>query len=324
MIPNSAKASIPATDPKLIMTALVPLLVWGTQPAQAQLACGDTVPPGDHVSLGSDIGPCPEPGPALILVGPVNVNLNGFTVSCSAAITGIEVQGIDARVRNGVVEDCEDAVVVDGEGQHKLLQLTVRSTQDQIGDRGFRVRSDGNRLINNRAVEFNGEGFRIEGDDNRLIVNRATANANHGFRVDESNNRLVSNRARGNAGEGFRLDGDGNRLTNNAAVNNDDEGFRIRDGQNNTLINNRARENGITDNEAGIRIQGDGNTLRTNTFVDSFGDGVLVVEGAENNTIMLNVAVDNEGTDLVDQNLDCDGNRWSKNVFQTASQDCIE
>jgi parallel beta-helix repeat protein len=96
------------------------------------------------------------------------------------------------------------------------------------------------------------------------------------------------------------------------------------DGQDNTLINNRARGNGASDNEAGIRIQGDGNKLRRNAFIKNAGGGILVREGAESNAIIHNVALGNDGTDLVDENLNCDGNDWSRNKFRTKSQDCID
>jgi parallel beta-helix repeat protein len=323
MIRNPAKPRNPPTVRRLAMTALAPLLVWGTSPAQAQPDCGDPLGPGGHIALYGDVGPCAT-DPALTIVGPVNVDLNGFTVSCAGATTGIVVEGVNARVQNGVVEDCEEGVVVEDDGHHRLLKLTVTSTQDQIGDLGFRVNSDNNHLVDNWADAFNGEGFRIEGDDNRLTNNHATDNFNHGFRIRGENNQLVNNHAENNVGEGFRLDDDGNHLINNVALDNADEGFRIRDGLDNTLVNNRAENNGTSDGEPGIRIQEDGNTLRSNAFIGNFGEGILVKDGAENNRITHNVASGNVGTDLVDENPDCDDNQWSKNRFGTRSQDCIE
>jgi parallel beta-helix repeat protein len=302
MIANTPGASTSARPRGLIMAALTPLLIWGTHPAAAQ-DCGATIgpeEPGVEVFLDGDIGPC-DTDPALTIEGPVTVNLNRFTISCVVpdpkggeeeveGFVGIEVVGVNAWVLNGVVEDCEDGVVVDGRpegGQHILTNLTVRSTQNQVGNRGFRVRSDGNHLINNRAIRFSGIGFRVDGSDNRLV--------------------------------------------NNVARNNEDEGFRIEpDAQNNTLLDNRARNNGATDNEAGLRIRGDGNTVFRNFSIRNFGDGILLEvdeeQAAANNTVIHNVSLFNVGTDLVDENLipECDSNRWLKNRFLTKSEDCID
>ena len=129
------------------------------------------------------------------------------------------------------------------------------------------------------------------------------------------------------------MDGSDNRLVNNVARENEDEGFRIEpDAQNNTLIDNRGRINGATDNEAGIRIRGDGNTVFRNSFIRNFGDGILLEvdeeegEAAENNTVIRNVSLRNVGTDLVDENdtPECDSNRWLKNRFRTKSEECID
>jgi parallel beta-helix repeat protein len=300
MIANIPGASTAAMARRLIMTALTPLLVWGTHPAAAQ-DCGATIgpeEPGVVVFLDGDIGPCgAETDPALTIEGPVTVNLNGFTVSCvvpdeGEGTKGIEVVGVNALVLNGVVEDCEDGVVLatDDEvewGQHILKKVTVRSTQHQVGNRGFRIRSDGNHLINNRAAGFSGVGFRVDGSDNLLV--------------------------------------------NNTAARNDDEGFRIEpEAQNNTLIGNRARRNGATDNEAGIDIRGDGNVVFNNLSLHNFGDGILLAvdeekdEAAENNSIIQNLSRRNLGTDLVDDNLECDSNRWLNNRFRTAFPDCVD
>jgi parallel beta-helix repeat protein len=347
MMANVPGANTSARARRLIVAALTSLFVWGTYPAQAQvLPCGGTVGPEDHyASLSGPIEGC-SADPALTINGPVTVDLNGFSISCAGSTTGIVVGGANARISNGSVVNCQDGIDVGGKGKHQLLKLTVTSTQNEVGDRGFRVRSDHNNLVNDSADQFNGEGFRIEGDDNRITNSLATGttnegfringndnqitnsrsmeNNNHGFRVGGNDNQLVNNQAEANVGEGFRLDGSGNRLVNNRADGNDDEGFRIRDGQNNTLINNSAEANGQSDGEAGIRIQGDDNTLRSNAFIDNVGDGILVTEGAEGNTVIHNVATGNGVTDLVDENIDCDNNQWSKNRFGTRSQDCIK
>jgi hypothetical protein len=138
--------------------------------------------------------------------------------------------------------------------------------------------------------------------------------------------QATANGSIASGGEGFRLDGSGNRLVGNDSVNNQDEGYRIRDGRSNALVGSRAQGNGASDGEAGIRVQGSSNQLRRNASLDNAGDGILVTEGARDNLIHRNRALGNDGTDVVDQNLDppCDKNEWRRNRFETASQDCIE
>jgi len=307
--------------------ALACLLSWAAHPVQAQLACGDTIPPGGDVSLDGDIDGCLGPEPALTIEGPVKVNLHGFRISCAADIIGIEVIGDHARITNGTVANCTDGIELSGEGRHKVFRMQVTSDPDAAnGSRGFRVVSDRNYLVANLARRFNGEGFRIQGSDNRIAFNVARRNADHGFRVDEDRNLLSNNISVSNGAEGFRLDGSDNRLVDNIAFNNQDEGFRIRDGQDNVLLGNRARRNGASDNEAGIRIHTNGNTLRGNRFIDNFGNGILVTAGAANNQIVRNSARANRETDLIDENLEppCDANQWIDNRFGSTSQDCIK
>jgi parallel beta-helix repeat protein len=297
-------------------------------PATLAVECGDTLT-GGSVKVYENIGPCVE-SPALTVEGPVNVNFNGFTLDCGQASTGISIIGQNAKVQNGTVANCEDGIVINGDGRHQVLKMRV--TSDQVaGDRGVRVRSDNNHLVQNVAQGFNGEGFRVEGEANRLVNNAALNNSGHGFRLrGNGEHELVNNVADGNGEEGFRLDSDGNRLVNNRAINNGDEGFRARDGAGNSLVNNRAEGNGATDGEAGFRIQSDENLLRNNAAVGNVGDGILLYvdqdegESPENNEIAHNTARNNGVTDLVDENPDCDNNVWFKNSYDTRNQDCVD
>jgi parallel beta-helix repeat protein len=285
--------------------------------------CGDHLT-GGSVRIDEDIGPCTE-DPALTVEGPANVNFNGFTVECEeAGTTGIVITGHNATVQNGTVLNCEDGIRVAGDGQHQILKMTVTSSQQNYGNRGFRVTSDDNRLVGNMAQSFNGEGFRVEGEANRLVNNQALNNSGHGFRLEgNGKHQLINNRAEGNAQEGFRLDSDDNSLINNVGSNNGDEGFRARNGAGNSVINNRAKGNGATNDEAGFRIQSVENLLLNNTAVENVGDGILLQESAESNEVAHNTAHNNGDTDLVDENLDCDNNDWFENKYDTRNQDCI-
>jgi hypothetical protein len=213
--------------------------VFGSSELAHAVSCGDVLGPEGFVVLNQDLV-CEE-SPALIVEGPVVVDLNGFTVSCALAedgiLTGIgiDLTGFRGRVRNGTIENCDKGVVVGGDGRHLLERLTVTSP-DVDGDDGiaFQVESSGNRLVHNIVAEFAGEGFRL-GDDvpanrNLLRHNEAIENANHGFRVSLGERNLFSrNHAEGNAAEGFRSQDKNNRFVANTAKGNADEGIRLRD-----------------------------------------------------------------------------------------------
>ena len=50
----------------------------------------------------------------------------------------------------------------------------------------------------------------------------------------------------------------------------------------------------------------------------------MVRAGAENNRLAGNTVIDADVFDLVDENVDCDNNEWSRNQFGTRNQDCID
>ena len=70
----------------------------------ADIRCGDTIGPGERIKLTQDIGPCTG-GPALTVVGPAVLNLNGHTVAGDGDIAGratqIGAQHARAAVRRG-------------------------------------------------------------------------------------------------------------------------------------------------------------------------------------------------------------------------------
>jgi len=266
--------------------------------------------------------------PALRIVGPFTLDLEGATISCEvddAVLTmiGIAVAGVGARVRNGTIADCDRGVVVEGDGRHEVKRLTLTSP-NATGDQGIaiQVKSDRNRFIENTIQNYAGEGFRLGDDEvpanrNVLIRNEAITSDNHGFRVRiGQHNLLLLNRAEGNAAEGFRSQDAGNRFIANTAVGNGDEGFRVRDGtaQDNAIIGNLATENGLQpcslaplnpDANPGIAITND---AASNKVIGNVAEGncvgIAVAPGSVDNQITNNVALDNSLVDLADGNTD--------------------
>jgi parallel beta-helix repeat protein len=331
------------------------VLLWPTLAyAIDKIACGDTLGPGGSEALDDNLH-CVEMSPALKIVGPFTLDLNGFTVSCGdpdgglaggrmLTGTGIEVVGVRAKVRNGTIAYCGKGVVVEGDGRHELKRLTVTSPEVTDDDQGiaFRVKSDRNWFIENTVEDYAGEGFRLEAANRNLLMrNKAIHNANHGFRVKSGErNLLLFNRAKQNAAEGFRSEGSLNRFAKNTAIGNGDEGFRLKGAQDNQIIGNIAIRNGLVpcddlrleepDANPGIAITDNAknnaiinNITKNNCIGIAIQGGSLdeegsLVEGSLDNEIIGNVALHNKQVDLADGNDDCDDNKWFGNRFKTS------
>jgi len=52
--------------------------------------------------------------------------------------------------------------------------------------------------------------------------------------------------------------------------------------------------------------------------------GIRLLAGSTGNNVKDNTAQSNNSTDLVDNNANCDNNTWADNIFNTASQSCIQ
>jgi parallel beta-helix repeat protein len=314
------------------------VLLWPT--LAYAIGCGDTLQPGDSPGdsevLDGDLH-CGAISPALTIVGPYTLDLNGFTVFCGdpdggLTGTGIKVRGIRAKVHNGTIAYCDEGVVVEEDGRHELKRLTVTSPKVTDDDQGiaFRVKSDRNRFIENTVKDYAGEGFRLDPANRNLLTrNKAIHNANHGFRVKNGErNLLLLNRAKQNAAEGFRSEGNFNRFVTNTATGNGDEGFRLKGAQDNQIIGNIAKRNGLVpcdltleepDANPGIAIT---DNAKNNAIINNITKrnciGIAIQIESLDNEIIGNVALHNRLVDLADGNDDCDDNKWFGNRFTTS------
>ena len=191
-------------------------------PAQAAppggVACGDTLEGGEFM-MTKDLS-CSE-DPALIVVGPATLDMNGHTLECVGdrpgdrpGEIGIEVLGERAVVSNGTITSCADNGVhvcgplVDaclspppGDGNHRISGLTITRT-GEFGDDGIDVDSNNNRIFNNIVTGWPDKGILIDEftQGNLVILNYLTGN-NIGIETDvgATNNMLHANSATGNA-----------------------------------------------------------------------------------------------------------------------------
>jgi parallel beta-helix repeat protein len=279
--------------------------------------CGDILTRGHH-KLTENVT-CIGPGvPALTLEGGAILDLNNYTVNCDeTGREGIMLTGRNAMVRNGIVTQCYNGVVISGDGHHKVSQLIVENNNRE----GIKVISTYNQLVNTESRNNSRRGFLIEGDENNLVNCLAEDNGRHGFIIDGGNDNKISNSAAYDNGyQGFLIDkGNENKVRNSDAFNNCRDGIEIKKGDENSLINNY--------------VTGNGNRATCDTFVyiykPWFYAGIDITDGSEENIVINNRTSGNLGCDretvdpldpcdviernLLDENVEGDGNCDSTN-----------
>ena len=300
--------------------------------AGAQINCGDTVGPGGTFNLTQDLV-C-STNPAFTMVGPVQVNLMGHTVSCDDEDNdGIIIEGDGATLRNGTVTGCNDGV--NAEESNDLFIQHV--TADLNDSEGFRIEGDRNRLLGNTSTSNGSEGFQLEGADLELIGNVAVFNDAEGFDLETDGSSFRANYSVENGSEGFQIEGSDNRYSANVAYSNDDDGFVVEGASGNVLTGNSSTYNNgrgfdleedttlngsesIGNDREGIRVSESNNNVHGNRVLDN-GDVGIEVEGV-GNSIHGNRVLGNE-TDLTDDDPTCQLNVWNGNTFETSDPDCI-
>jgi parallel beta-helix repeat protein len=209
--------------------------------------------------------------------------------------------------------------VVEGNGNHLVLDVTasVRAPDDEESAEGLRVSSDGNRLLRNRVLLGGTNAIRINGAGNSVVGN-TVGGSERGIRIDGTENNITNNVIAG-VGEGIEVRGASNRITRNQIAGAIDQGIELRGAGNQVGAN--LTIDAVGD---GITIFSNDNLIQGNGAFSNGDDGIIVIETFGNNRMVNNRALGN-GTDLTDQNLDCDENVWTNNTFGSADpEDCID
>lgn len=298
--------------------------------ARAQgIGCGSVVGPNQTVVLDANLA-CTRVTGGITVVGPATLDLGGHLIGCAAEADraiGVTLVGKRAQLRNGSVLGCKVGVEMADDGRHRVEQVVAtanveaafRLDSDATTLRGstgggttsgidFVVRGDRNLLDGNSTLVAGLQpapiGFRVLGNANRLRRNTAGNHTLQGFVVDFpfERNVLQGNTAAGNGSAGIAIDTPRTSVTGNVVSGNGREGIFV------TASSSRVTRNDVRDNgTAGIRVLGGvgGNVISRNTALNNDRRGV--------------------GTfDLLDPTPGCGTNRWSANVFATASQPCID
>jgi parallel beta-helix repeat protein len=191
-----------------ILAAVIPLLGF-TSPVAAQIQCGDIIGPNETVTLQNHVGPCDANTGGLTVIGPAELNLNGFLVFCDpfdpSPPDASVIKGQKAKVHNGFTPFCFDGVKIDEQGQHRVEKLVVQTSSAA----GMRIKSDKNRVVQDLVLlgtgtgigdgigRGSGDGITVFGNRNRLIDNTVESNARSGFLISGRHNTFLRNTADG-------------------------------------------------------------------------------------------------------------------------------
>jgi hypothetical protein len=309
--------------------------------ATAQAICGGRIQPGETVVLREDLQ-CDGRSPGLTVEGPAILDLNGYAIRCddangdgNAPQAGILVIGSGATVRNGVVRDCAEGILVAGDGRHLVAGMTALFSESS----GLRVASDSNLIRDNQIFFTAADGLEVDGRLNRVIGNSATGNQGFGYFVRQRNT-LTRNIASGNRDAGFVVVGVRSVVSRNRVLGSP-RGFLVT-GQRNRFTANEAEacgagftidgpargnvlaRNEMSDNKLGVLVIGDGNRLVGTRAERNEQDGIRLLATVADTTVKDSVALDNGRFDLVDDTPGCGTNAWRGSTFGKSNQGCVE
>ena len=292
--------------------------------AQSPPACPTLVP--SNTTLKSDCV-----GTIVVATSGVTLNLGGHTVDCEFAFPeGIVITDqSDVRVTNGTITNCAFGILVTRGVNHIFdtnLNLVVVAYGIALED------AHSSHLRSLTISQAACVGVLLGGSSNNrldslVITTRSRCPLgfeNFGIAVVPSSlsaatdNVITSSSVAGFSNGIFVFASDANTIQS-STINNNAWGILLNESNSNTIQSNTAT-NQLVD---GIAIyMGAANIITANT-ADMNLNGIHVLAGSTDNTITSNVALNNGGSDLEDDNPNCDNNTWSHNRFNTANQPCI-
>jgi parallel beta-helix repeat protein len=167
------------------------------------------------------------------------------------------------------------------------------------------------------------DGVRIEGGGKNRIKGVSTTSNVNGITVwNATGVHLDANDASYNDAFGILIHGGGkHRLSHNQASFNGPGGIRLEGSSDNHITGNQADVNhstGISADSSSTDNHIDHNQTNANFY------GIELQAGSTGNHVDGNTSFGNVPPgDLVDDNPDCDSNRWNGNHFDNANQPCI-
>jgi hypothetical protein len=290
-------------------------------PTFANELCGGTI--RGQMKLDSDVV-CAAEG--FEIIGPANVNLNGFTVDCGGRM--IQINGHSVRMSSGILRNCS---LLMGGNKHRLFDLNLHFDDDC--ESIATVIGHGNTLNNVRSKDRCGEGVGLTliGNHNRIADSAFPAKV-LAFILQGNANMIIRSAFKG---EGGSLEGNNNVFNNNIVDANGElsiygtraqikDNILIMDGWS---FNIHADRSNITGNvltllefsSPGIMNINGNNNVVTRNVVEA--DGRVSVSGMFN--LLIRNRVEGDRGRMEDHNIGCDANRWIMNSAATSNQACV-
>lgn len=237
--------------------------------------------------------------PLTIGASGIVVDLNGHSVVCNAAVDGIVVPAprSSVRVRNGTVRNGTGTCV-----------------------NGVNVGGNSNQFSSLRVQGPSGNAFTSPGSSNVFTFIRASGAGANGFISIGGNDNAISKSVftgSGDDGVAFFL-GTGNSVRTSIVSGTADKGIVA--GASNTVV----AGNTVFFNLFGIYLA-DFSTGSRILFNAVFlnGTGIEINATSSANLVSGNISLANTVIDMLDDNVNCDANVWTLNLFITSNPSCI-
>ena len=265
-------------------------------------------------------------GPLVVGASGITVNLGGHAVTCGPVPNpfltfpfGIEITGqTNDHVTNGEVKNCYVGIEISLGGGHELSNLNVHNH----GFVGIDLKASSNNDIRNTISSDNSDtGVLLDADATfNKLDHLQIENGLVGIDIlsGADNNVVTSSFLRDHV-IGIWIVGSNNTIDQSTKVTQSGTGIDVVASTGNTI-----RATSSSENDSGIVLE----TGATNTSIQASDAsnnrliGIWLLSGATSNRIMSNKALGN-GSDLEDDNPDCDANTWKSNQFSSANQPCI-
>jgi len=136
---------------------------------------------------------------------------------------------------------------------------------------------------------------------------------------------ITNAKASGNTQEGIVIGGDngvsGSKISRAILTGNLTDGLRLQGSKN---VVHKVRADGNHGDGIFLDAPGSGNKIEScATNANDGNAGIEVGVGSILNVVQKNVSLANDGRDLLENNSNCDGSMWKKNVFQTHNAPCV-
>lgn len=319
----------------LCLVATILLTFAALSDARAQVRCGDRIGPTSrpialtqNLRCGGD-----STDDSIILEGPVTLEMRGRTITCTGENNdGILLTGTRAKlIGPGRIIDCNNGVFLSGNGSHTVQRVTVGPSASRISD-GIVVFSPSNIIRGNTVRDVSFDAIRIfsDSDFNRISFNKIRNVGGIGIRFIQltnndvaRSNTLSRNRIARTEGSGIEVASDA-RIIRSTITRAGGNGITVLSGEPaNKNSNVRLIKNTISSSAGhGIALQLDTtrNVVRGNRVTASRLNGIFVVRRSTRNNLSRNRVSQSIGFDVIDQNVNCDRNTWTGNVFGTKNR----